>query len=71
VEDVVQADTPPRQVYEPGHPHADPKGYVSYPDISVVTETTHMMIARRSYEANVAAISASKRMALKALELGR
>jgi flagellar basal-body rod protein FlgC len=71
VEDITEAETPPRQVYEPGHPHADPQGYVSYPDISLVKETTHMMIARRSYEANVAAISATKRMALKALELGR
>lgn len=71
VSGIVEDATPFRQVYNPGHPDADKMGYVSLPNVNVVTETTDMMLARRSYEANVSAISATKRMALKALEIGR
>jgi flagellar basal-body rod protein FlgC len=41
------------------------------PNISAVEEMTNMVIATRSYEANVAAVKASKDMALKALEIGK
>jgi flagellar basal-body rod protein FlgC len=71
VSGIVEDATPFRRVYNPGHPDADKMGYVSLPNVNVVTETTDMMLARRSYEANVSAISATKRMALKALEIGR
>lgn len=71
VGDIVEEKTPFRQVYQPGHPDANTAGYVSYPNVNVVTETTNMMFARRAYEANVTAISSTKKMALKALEIGR
>ena len=71
VSDILEDTTPFRRVFEPGHPHADDMGYVSFPNVDVVTEMANMMIAKRSYEANVSAISTIKRMALKALELGR
>jgi len=71
IKEIVEDLTPSRQIYDPGHPDANEEGYVNYPNVDLVKETTHMMIARRSYEANVAAIQASKRMALKALELGK
>jgi flagellar basal-body rod protein FlgC len=71
VSDVLEDTTPFRRVFNPGHPHADDMGYVSFPNVDVVTEMANMMIAKRSYEANVSAISTIKRMALKALELGR
>lgn len=71
IDEIVEEMTPFRRIYEPGHPDADADGYVSYPNVNVVTETTDMMMARRAYEANVTAISAAKKMALKALEIGR
>lgn len=71
VSDVLEDTTPFRRVFNPGHPHADDMGYVSFPNVDVVTEMANMMIAKRSYEANVSAISTIKRMALKALELGK
>ncbi len=71
----VSAITPdnaaPRMVYDPGHPDADADGYVSYPDIDIITEMTDMISASRAYEANVTAINASKSMAIKALDIGR
>ena len=71
VREIVEDRSPLRRLYSPGHPDADESGYVSLPNVNIVTEMTNMMIARRSYEANVTAISATKRMALKALEIGR
>jgi len=59
------------RVYDPTHPDADDEGYVTYPNVDVVVEMTNMLSATRSYEANLASIEASKRMALKALEIGR
>jgi flagellar basal-body rod protein FlgC len=66
-----QDPTPPRRVYDPGHPDARPDGYVEMPNISTVTEMVDMMTATRAYEANVAAIRAAKQMAMKALEISR
>jgi flagellar basal-body rod protein FlgC len=68
---VLEDPSPPRRVYEPGHPDADAEGYVEYPDIDVATEMTDMMSANRSYSANVTALNAIKGMAQKALEIGR
>ncbi len=71
VADIVEIKRPFRQVYNPSHPDADGSGVVMMPNIDLIAEMTNMIIARRSYEANVAAINAAKGMALKALELGR
>lgn len=62
---------PPRLQYEPGHPDADPNGYVAYPNINVVEEMADMITASRSYEANITATNAAKSMALKTLDLLR
>jgi flagellar basal-body rod protein FlgC len=71
VGEVVEDSTSFKQIYSPGHPHADKAGYVSMPNVDVMTEMADILIARRSYEANVTAIGATKAMALKALEIGR
>ena len=71
VSEIVEDTTSFRQVYDPGHPHANKAGYVSMPNVDAMTEMSDMLIARRSYEANVAAIGSTKAMALKALEIGR
>ena len=64
-------ETAPRKVLEPGHPHADARGTVSYPGVNLLHETVTGLTAQRAYEANVAAFNASKTMVLKALEIGR
>jgi flagellar basal-body rod protein FlgC len=71
VQRVVTDSRQPKRVYEPGHPHADPEGYVSYPDINVIEEMANMMSAMRAYEAEVSAITSTKSMFNKALEIGR
>ena len=57
--------------YDPAHPHPDENGYVTYPNVNIVTEMTNMIDASRSYEANATAFESSKAMALKGLELGK
>ena len=59
------------KVYDPEHPDADEEGYVTYPNVDIVTEMTNMLSATRSYEANLAMVDAAKSMALKALNIGR
>jgi flagellar basal-body rod protein FlgC len=67
---VEQDDSPPRLVYEPGHPDANEKGFVAYPNISPVSEMVKLIGITRSFEANVRAMNIAKSMALKALEIG-
>ena len=58
-------------VYDPSHPDADENGYVTYPNVNIITEMTDLIDASRSYEANSTAFNASKSMALKGLEIGQ
>lgn len=68
--EIVQMNSPPKMVFDPGHPDADQKGFVAYPDINPVTEMVNLITITRAYEANVRAMNAAKTMALKALEIG-
>ncbi len=56
--------------YDPSHPDADENGYVTYPNVNIVTEMTNLIDASRAYEANVTAFQASKDMAQKGLSIG-
>jgi len=67
---VVEDKAPPRRSYDPGHPHADDDGYVSMPNVNVVGEMVDLMAATRAYEANVAAVNATKRVLQAALDIG-
>jgi len=60
---------PPRLVYDPGHPDADPEGYVHYPDINIVTEMVDMITAQRSFEANTQMINTAKNLARYSMEI--
>lgn len=62
---------PPKLVHDPAHPDADEQGYVAMPNINLMEEMVDMMSASRSYDANVTVIKSAKRMALKALEIGK
>ena len=60
-----------KMVYNPTHPDAAQNGYVAMPNINLVEEMVNMLMATRSYEANVAAINSAKNMAMEALKIGR
>ena len=57
--------------YDPTHPDADDYGYVEKPNVDILSETIDMMVATRSYEAQVTTLNATKSMYTKALEIGR
>lgn len=62
-------DTDMNLVYDPSHPDADENGYVTYPNVNVVTEMTDLIDATRSYEANATAFEASKNLATTGLSI--
>jgi flagellar basal-body rod protein FlgC len=68
--EILQAGVQPKMVFDPGHPDADEKGFVAYPNVNLVSEMVTLMTANRAYEANVAAVNAAKAMALKTLDIG-
>jgi flagellar basal-body rod protein FlgC len=71
IADIVEDKSPFKKVFNPAHPDSDDKGYLLKPNVDLIVETTNMLIARRTFEANIAAIKAARQMALKALEIGR
>ncbi|HWV21733.1 MAG TPA: flagellar basal body rod protein FlgC [Devosia sp.] len=57
--------------YEPGHPAADAKGYVQYPNVNTLIETMDMREAQRSYEANLNVVSVTRQMLGQTLDILR
>lgn len=68
---IVEDESEPKKIYDPSHPDAAEDGYVAMPNVSILKEMADMSSATRSYEANTTVIKSAKRMALKALEIGR
>ena len=67
---VVADQSEPRKVFQPGHPDANAEGFVSYPNINVVTTMTDLMSATRLYQANVAGVEAVRQMSRDGLNIG-
>lgn len=57
--------------FEPGHPAADEKGYVKYPNVNPMIEAMDMRSAQRSYEANLNSITLTRRMLQRTIDLLR
>lgn len=68
---VSEDSRPAKMVYNPNHPDANEEGYVAMPNIDVAEEMTNIIVAKRSFEANIAAMNATKHMITKSLEIGR
>lgn len=70
VVDVIPVSNEPRLVFEPEHPNANTDGFVSYPNVNMVSEMLNLVVSRRSYEANIRAMTAAKSMIESALQIG-
>jgi len=68
---IFQDPSPFKMVYKPQHPDANAQGYVSMPNVNIVTEMIDIISATRAYEANVTAFKSTQNMILKAMEIGR
>lgn len=71
VADIVVDDRPPDMRYQPGHPDADANGYVAFPRMNPAEEMVDLLNASRSYQGNVAAMSAVKDMLNRSIDLMR
>jgi flagellar basal-body rod protein FlgC len=68
----IQKDTRPGPaVYQPGHPDADPSGIVHMPNVTLHEEMADMIVASRTYEANLAVLKNGRTMATQALSIGK
>lgn len=66
---VVESDRDFVPVYDPTHPQANEEGYVMYPNVDTTEEMVDLMAASNAYEANLTALSVTKAMINKTLEL--
>ncbi len=69
VADVVTDDRPPEMRYMPGHPDADANGYVAFPRMNPAEEMVDLLNTSRSYQGNVAAMTAVKDMINKSIDI--
>jgi flagellar basal-body rod protein FlgC len=67
---VVASDTPPRMVYDPGHPDADERGFVSLPAVDPVSSMLELMSISRSYEANIRAFDITRSLIQRTIDMG-
>lgn len=66
---IIESDAKPVMRYDPTHPDANEKGYVSYPDINPVVEMVNLIEAMRSYEANVTSFNTHRAIDTKTLDI--
>src|SRR5699024_2814048 len=66
VTNIVDDETPFKQVYHTAHPDANEEGYVEPPKVDPLKEIVDLMSETRSYEANVTSLNANKNMLMKA-----
>jgi flagellar basal-body rod protein FlgC len=59
------------RVYSPGHPDADPGGFVTMPNVQLPREMVNLITANRAYEANLKVLQAFRQQAEQALTLIR
>lgn len=57
--------------YEPGHPAADARGYVRYPNVDPLIEAMDMREAQRTYEANLNVVTATRQMLGRTVDILR
>jgi flagellar basal-body rod protein FlgC len=67
---VIDDPSPARMVYDPKHPMADAKGYVTMPNVNVVEEMTNMISASHAYQTNLDLMNTAKNLLIKTLALG-
>ena len=62
---------PPLRIYQPGHPDADANGFVAMPNINIHEEMADLIVASRTFEANLAVVKNARAMALQTLSIGK
>ena len=71
VTQIVEDESPLKNVYDPTHPDADENGYLEMPNVDMVKEIADAMAASRAYASNVTAFNTLKSVLSSGLEIGR
>jgi flagellar basal-body rod protein FlgC len=71
VSDITEDNTPGEMRYLPNHPDANSQGYVEFPKMNPATEMADLLNTTRSYQANIAAMTAVKDMITHSIDLLR
>jgi len=69
ISQIAEDNSPLKKIYNPSHPDADKDGFVTMPNVNMVTEMVDMISASRAYEANVTTIDTTKNMISAALRI--
>lgn len=70
VDSIVESEDQPVVVYSPGHPLADENGLVTRPVVDLGQQMTDLILASRSYEANLSVVDRVRETYMAALRIG-
>ena len=70
VAQTVPTSVAPRLVYDPGHPDADARGFVSLPGVDPISSMMELISISREYEANLRAFDVTRALLQKTLDIG-
>jgi flagellar basal-body rod protein FlgC len=71
VQSVVQTESTPRLVYDPGHPDADERGFVSMPAVDSLSTMMDLISVSRGYEANLRAFDVTRHLLQSTIDMGK
>lgn len=71
VSDITVDPSSPEMRYMPNHPDANSEGYVAFPKMNPAEDMADLLNTTRSYQANIAAMTAVKDMITHSIELLR
>jgi flagellar basal-body rod protein FlgC len=69
VSEITEDNSPPEMRYLPNHPDANGEGYVAFPKMNPVEDMADLLNTTRSYQANIAAMTAVKDMITNSIAL--
>lgn len=69
VSQITEDNSPPEMRYLPNHPDANSEGYVAFPKMNPAEDMADLLNTTRSYQANIAAMTAVKDMINNSISL--
>ena len=69
VSQITEDNSPPEMRYLPNHPDANSEGYVAFPKMNPAEDMADLLNTTRSYQANIAAMTAVKDMITNSIAL--
>lgn len=71
VSKVIQDARPTRFVLAPGHPDANAEGMLEVPNVDIHEEMADMIMASRTFEANLSVLKNARQLAMMTLSIGK